>query len=65
MCLAVPGKIIEINGDLVKVDYKREIREAKLVSNNFKVGDYVIVQGKVVIEKVPKEDVKKWLDLFK
>ena len=60
MCLAIPGKIIKIEGDLATIDYGTEKREAKIVRGNFKVGDYVIVQAKIVIEKIPLSQVKSW-----
>lgn len=65
MCLAIPGKIIEIHGDTARIDYGSEKREARIVEGSFQVGDFVIVQGKIVIEKVPPEQVKGWLDLLK
>lgn len=64
MCLAVPGKIIKIEGDIATIDYGSETRKAAIVEDNYKIGDYVIVQGKIVIEKVPKKDVKQWLEMF-
>ncbi|MBS3133873.1 HypC/HybG/HupF family hydrogenase formation chaperone [Candidatus Woesearchaeota archaeon] len=64
MCMAVPGKIIRINKDMAIVDYGKEKREAKLVEKKFNVGDYVIVQNKIVIEKVPEQEVREWLSLF-
>jgi len=65
MCLAVPGKIIEIKDDIAIVDYGSEKREARIVEEGFKIGDYVIVQGKIVIDKVPENEVEQWLGLFK
>lgn len=54
MCLAYPGKIIKIKQDLAIVDYKTEQRTAKLISEDFQVGDYVIVQAGIVVERVPE-----------
>jgi hydrogenase expression/formation protein HypC len=66
MCLAIPGKIVEIKEDVAVVDYGSEKREARIVSKDvdFKVGDYVIVSAKVVSEKVDEEQVKGWLELL-
>jgi hydrogenase expression/formation protein HypC len=64
MCLAFPGKIIEISGEIAKIDYGSEIREAGILSDEFKVGDYVIVQSKVVVEKVEKEKAESFLELI-
>jgi hydrogenase assembly chaperone HypC/HupF len=55
MCLSIPGKVIEINGNNVVVRYKTEKRHAKTILN-VKVGDYVIINGGLVIEIVPEKD---------
>mgnify|MGYP000252812182 CR=1 FL=1 len=48
MCLAIPGKIIEVDeeGNCV-VDYVAERRGAKILMDGFGVGDYVIVSNKI------------------
>jgi hydrogenase expression/formation protein HypC len=65
MCLAVPGKIIEINGDEATVDYDVEKRKALLLEKSFKVGDYVIVQGKTVVQKIEKKEAIDALRLYR
>lgn len=65
MCLAIPGKIIKIEKDIATIDYGSEKRQAKIINGNFRVNDYVIVQGKIIIEKVPEEQVQGWLELLK
>ncbi|MBS3144708.1 HypC/HybG/HupF family hydrogenase formation chaperone [Candidatus Woesearchaeota archaeon] len=61
MCLAIPGKIIKIEDDDAIVDYISEKRVGKIVEGTYKVGDYVIIQGGLVIEQIPEEQAKKWL----
>lgn len=63
MCLAIPGKIVEIKGNKAIVDYGSEKREARIVDGDFRVGDYVIVSAKIVSEKVDEEQVKEWLEI--
>ena len=64
MCFAFPGKIVKISGAQATIDYGTEKRKAHLVEGEkFGVGDYVIVQGKMVLEKVNKEDAEKWLEM--
>ena len=67
MCLAIPGKIIEIDGDIATIDYGSEKRKAKIIpdEDTFKIGDFVIVQAQIVSEKVPQEQVAGWLDYIK
>ena len=61
MCLAIPGKIISKDGDNVLVDYGSEKREARIFEGSYEVGDFVIVQAKLVVDKVPEEQVQAWL----
>ncbi|RJQ18161.1 HypC/HybG/HupF family hydrogenase formation chaperone [Candidatus Woesearchaeota archaeon] len=65
MCLMVPGKIIAIKGDKATVDYDVEKRTATLVEKKFKIGDYVLVQGGFVIQKVSDVEAKESLELYK
>jgi len=52
MCLAIPGKIIEIKGDTAVVDYGGVERRAKIIHGNYGVGDRVIVSNKIIVEKI-------------
>ncbi len=65
MCLAVPGKITKIKEGVATVDYGSEKREAKIVYGEYKPGDYVIVQAKLIVDKVPVEQVQAWLNIVK
>lgn len=64
MCLAIPGKIISIENKTATVDYGSEKRQASIVVGDFAVGDFVVVQGKIVVERVPPEQVQQWLELL-
>jgi|TARA_Y100000310_G_scaffold345817_1_gene470419 hydrogenase assembly chaperone HypC/HupF len=65
MCLAFPGKILEINNDEAIVAYGPHKRKARLIDKSFKVGDYVIVNSKIVIQKIPEDDALKSIELWK
>lgn len=65
MCLAVPGKIIKISQDKATVDYGVEKRVATIIDDDYRVGDYVIVQGKIVITKVSEKEAKEALGLYR
>ena len=65
MCLAVPGKIIEIKDNLAIIDYIDEKREADCSLIECKVGEYVIVSNKVVIDKIEKKEAVESLKLYK
>lgn len=55
MCLAYPGKIIEIENDIAIVDYGKEQRKAKILNSKYKIGDYVIVQAQIVVQKLTEK----------
>ena len=65
MCLAYPGKIMKIKKEIATIDYGSEKRTARIVEKKYKAGDYVIVQGKLVIEKVPKKSAERWIKTLK
>ena len=64
ICLAIPGKIIEINGENAIIDYSGEKRKANTSLVEVKKGDYVIINAGFIIEKLEKEQalqsIKEW-----
>jgi len=65
MCLAVPMKVIEIEGPVARVEeagVQREVR-ADLVEG-LKVGDYVIVHAGIAIDRLDPEEAEETLRLF-
>ena len=66
MCLAVPGKIIEISGSTARVDIEGLVREANIsLLPGVKTGDYVIVHAGFAMERYDEEDAKETLRLIK
>jgi len=65
MCLMIPGKIVAMNKDIATVDYDLEKREAKIIDEKYKIGDYVLVQGGIVLEKVPKKEAEEALKNYR
>ncbi|HLD86731.1 MAG TPA: HypC/HybG/HupF family hydrogenase formation chaperone [Candidatus Nanoarchaeia archaeon] len=65
MCLAVPGRIVKIAGDIATVDYDIEKREGKIIEGEYGKGDYVLVQGGIVIEKVEEREAREALEMYK
>jgi hydrogenase expression/formation protein HypC len=67
MCLAIPGKIIKIDGDEATIEYPGEKRIAKIIEGNFDVGDYVFVSAQIIVQKIPEEEalasLKGWEDV--
>jgi len=65
MCLAVPGKIIGIKDEIATIDYDVEKRKGRIIDKGFKTGDYVIVQGGIVMQKVRSKEAKDALESYK
>ena len=69
MCLAMPGKIVKIEGDRAMIEYPGETREAGIIEGDYKVGDYVFVSAKIIVQKIPEEEavksLKAWETVFK
>jgi len=60
MCLSIPGKIIEISGDLAKVDIAGTIYSAGTqLTENLKVNDLVLIHSGFVIQKLSREEAKE------
>ncbi|MFH1712627.1 MAG: HypC/HybG/HupF family hydrogenase formation chaperone [Candidatus Jacksonbacteria bacterium] len=77
MCLAIPEQITKIQNKIATLEYRIKnkqveprdgrnppIRRAKIITGSYKPGDYVIVQAGLVIEKVPKKQVKMWKEFI-
>lgn len=66
MCVAMPGKIIEIKEDNALVSFG-SIERNVVVSlvENLKEGDYILVHAGFAINKIDKEEALETLKLFK
>jgi len=68
VCLAIPGKIVEINKDQEHaiIDYGDGTkRKANVTLVNVKIGDYVLVHAGFAIEVLNEKEAKETLDLFR
>jgi len=68
MCLAIPGKIIEIekNNEHAIVDYGDGTkRKANVTLINPKIGDYVLVHAGFAIEILNEKEAQETLALFR
>ena len=64
MCLAVPGKVVEVNKDQAIIDYGNEKRQANCSLIKCEVGEYVIVSNQMVIDKVDKKEAEESLKMY-
>ncbi|WP_378950363.1 HypC/HybG/HupF family hydrogenase formation chaperone [Pelosinus sp. sgz500959] len=66
MCLAVPGKIIEIQDLLATVDISGVTRKISLMLlPETKIGQFVLVHAGFAIQAIDEEEANKTLELFK
>ena len=65
MCLSVPGKIVSIQKDIATIDYNGEKRTAgTALLPTVKIGDYVIVSAKMIMQTIPEREAKKILSVW-
>ena len=65
MCLAIPGKIIKIEGDMATIQYPEEVRVAKIIEDDYKVGDFVFVSAQIVVQKLTEKEALESLEQWK
>ncbi|WP_024294549.1 HypC/HybG/HupF family hydrogenase formation chaperone [Lacrimispora indolis] len=64
MCVAVPGKVIQIKGDYAKVNIMDNITDANIRLVDTKVGDYVLIHAGCVIEVLREDAAQEILSIF-
>ena len=66
MCLSMPAKVVEINGDIAKASVGGTIIEAGLhMLDDVQVGDYILVHTGFALQKISEEEADETLKLFK
>ena len=70
MCLAIPAKVISVNGDKAQVDFGNGVlREVNISLVTANVGDYVLVHAgyaiQMVDEKEAQETIQLWNEILK
>ena len=63
MCVALPGKVIEIKDRDAVVDFSGNQVTARAGLVDVKVGDYVLVHAGCVIQKVSQQDMEEMKNL--
>lgn len=69
MCLAIPAKVVEIKGDIAKVDFGAgTLRDVNVSLVEPKMGEYVIVHAgyaiQVLDQKAAEETLQLWNELL-
>jgi hydrogenase expression/formation protein HypC len=65
MCLAIPGKVVNIVKDKAQVDFGESVlREVNVTLVDVKVGDYVLVHAGYAIQVLDEADALETLRLW-
>lgn len=65
MCLSVPAKIVEINGEIARVAVGETIVNASLqMLDDVEIGDYVLLHTGFALQKISAADAAETLVLF-
>lgn len=66
MCLSLPAKVIEVNGDMADVSVGGTIFKAGLqLLDDVKPGDYVLLHAGFAIQKIKEDEAREILNLLK
>lgn len=65
MCVAAPGRVIEINGDTAVIDYNGNRVNANKGIVDVKIGDWVLVHAGLIIQILPEDEAQNMIELFK
>ena len=64
MCVAIPGRVAELNGTTAKVDFNGNLVNVNTGLVEPEVGQYVLVHTGCAIEVMEKEQAQEIIDLF-
>ena len=66
MCLGVPGKIVEIDGNTATVDFWGVRRQVRLdvVDEPVQPGDYILNHVGYAIRRIPSTEIAATLELY-
>ena len=64
MCVAAPGKRLELNVNTATRDYNGNTVTANAGVVNVSVGDYVLVHAGLIIQKISQTEAEEMADLF-
>ncbi|MHC3129672.1 MAG: HypC/HybG/HupF family hydrogenase formation chaperone [Candidatus Bathyarchaeota archaeon] len=66
MCLAIPAKVLEIQGDIAKVDFGQGVaREVNVMLVEARVGEYVLVHAGYAIQTLDQEAAEESLKMWR
>ena len=64
MCVAFPGKVLDINDKTAEVDFDGNIARVNIGLVDVKAGDYVLVHAGMAIEAMNEEKARSLLETW-
>lgn len=64
MCVAIPGRVMEIRGDYASVNVMDNITDVNIRLVDVEIGDYVLIHAGCAIEVISGETAYEVLQLF-
>jgi len=65
MCLAIPAKVVEVQGDVAKVDFGEGVlREVNVTLVDAQIGEYVLVHAGYAIQVIDRKAAEETLQLW-
>ena len=64
MCVAMPGKVIAINGNRASVDFSGNTVEAHAGLVPVRIGDYVLVHAGCILQVISQDEGESLAELF-
>ena len=64
MCVAYPGKVLEINNKTAEVDFDGNTARVNIGLVDARVGDYVLVHAGMAIEAMDEEKARGLLEVW-
>jgi hydrogenase expression/formation protein HypC len=65
MCLAIPARVVNVDGSTAKVDFGEGVlRDVNITLVEAKVGDYVLVHAGYAIQTMDKDEAIETLRLW-
>jgi hydrogenase expression/formation protein HypC len=66
MCLSIPAKVVDINGNMADVSVGGTIFKAGLqMVENVEIGDYILLHTGFAIQKISEEEALETLKLLR
>lgn len=64
MCVAIPGEVIEIDGNIATIDFQGNIVKARCGLVEVQLHDYVLVHAGCVIQKMKQSEAEEIASLM-